>query len=190
MKDGRAQSCLTIALMYLGIVAAIVVAVMMVRLSGRATLPYDSAKTNPIVPPELGVTGAILKDGTSTTYRAPTLDLRREPQAIHDANLPAGPFHGEFLVTFDRGRVQYARLGAEFQGGSLIVMRGDDVLLSDYAGPDEIKLGLTRIPVRLSKRREQIKFIFKSDSDNRVKLRAMWQPEGEDEPRPLPGTGA
>lgn len=180
MSDGVIQSRLAFALMFMGIVAAVVVAIVMVRLSQRAALPYDSAKANPVAPPEFGVVGEIISGGEARPYRAASLDLQIEPGVIHDPSLPDEPFEGRFTVTFDRGRVQYARIGAEFQGGSLIIMRGEEVLLSDYADPERVKMILARIPVQLTRRREQITYIFQTDAQGPAKLKAIWQPEGEE----------
>jgi hypothetical protein len=181
MADARAQTPLSFVLMALGIAIAIIVAVTMVYLSQRATAPFDSAKANPVAPPQFGVTGTIRADGATREYRAAALNLHIEPGVVHDPELPDTPFEGEFTLTFDRGRVQYARIGAEIQGGSLIIMRSGEVLLSDYAAPDAAKLALTRIPIELVRRREQITFIFKTESQGPLKLRAMWQPEGADQ---------
>lgn len=189
MTDSRAQSLSVFMLMALGIIVTMIIAIVMVRLSLRAELPFDTAKANPVAPPEFGVVGIIVENGVEREFRAPTLNLRIEPGVAGAYEWPRGPFEAEFTVTFDRGRVQYAQIGAELEGGSLIVMRGEEVLVSDYAPSNAAKLVLTRVPQHLGRRREQIRFIFRSDGEGQVTLRAVWQPENADQPQPLPSPG-
>ena len=188
MPGDRTTSSLMFMLMAIGIGIAVVIAVAMVQFSQRAELPFDSAKSNPITPPAFGVVGEITVNGIEQAFRASSLNLSAGLSESRDSQIPSVPFEGEFTVTFDRGRVAYARIGAEVQGGSIIVMRGGEVLLSDYATPVEPRIILTRIPVELSKRREQITYIFKSDGAGPTRLRAMWLPEAADQPSPLPGS--
>ena len=74
--------------------------------------------------------GTTLRLGDTRIERSwPVLDLHLESGQAVDEALPAGPFDGEFMVTFRAGG-RRALLGAELQGGSVILMRDDEVLLS------------------------------------------------------------
>jgi hypothetical protein len=89
-------------------------------------------------------------------------------------------------VTFSPGRIHRARIGAVLSGGSLIILRDGEVLLSTYAALQETKSVLTSLPIGPLKRIEKITYDFTRDGSGPATLRALWQPEGVAEPVPLP----
>ena len=164
--------------------AAIVVGLMaMVAGCGRAPSP-------PAPAPAAGPTGSAstavsaTEPGVVVTVRAGGIEIQRslpaasftldEAQSL-DPRLPPGPFEAELLVTFDRGEVRDAYIGAEIRGGGLIVFRDEQMLRSSYAEA-ESKLVMTLEPVILGRPRETLKFVFVAEGPWPVQFRAMWRP--------------
>lgn len=81
-----------------------------------------------------------------------------------------------------------AWIGAQLQGGSLIVTRGEEVLLSDAAEATP-RAASTAQPVLLAAR-ETLRFEFRRAGSGAAALRATWRPETALVDRPLPAVGA
>jgi mono/diheme cytochrome c family protein len=134
------------------------------------------------------VLATIVAGDLTATRTLPTAAFRLEPgQSLH-ASIPPGPFTVTLAVRFDPERERDARFGAQWQGGQLIIRRGDEVLLSDHAG-DEPREAMTTVPVIDLRRHEHIDIELTADPDRAVALRALWQPVGSLVPLPLPAHG-
>jgi hypothetical protein len=136
--------------------------------------------------PQPGVV-ATLEAGAGTIQAVmPVLSFHLEPDESLDPRLPAGTFAGRFTLTFSPGGVRFARLGALLQGGSVIMSRRGEILLSDYAGDEPAEV-LTRQPVFLGSRVQSLTYEFVADAGRASALRALWQPEDSSVALPLPG---
>ncbi len=133
---------------------------------------------------------AILSAGDISVERTlPALAFSLTEHQSLDRRLSPGPFEGEFQVTFNPGPVRRARLGAEVQGGSLLIQRDGKPLLSDYAGA-EARVVMTPETVFLPRRAQTFTYHFRADGNGPTRLRALWLPEGSFRPLALPSGGA
>lgn len=167
--------------------AALTGAIAIVRLNHNEI--QASMQPTPIVTvvlPPLGVTGTMRSDRGTQEVNWTSLDLARTDQSAAEPSIPAGPFEGEFIVTFQPGKVRHALVGALIQGGSIIVMHEGQVLLSDFADASAEKIVLTRLPHWLPLRHEQLTYAFKTDGSGPIRFQPYWQPEGTERPVPLP----
>jgi hypothetical protein len=116
-----------------------------------------------------------------------TLDFALGAGDSIDAEIPPGPFRVEFTAAFVTGKTREAQLGAEFQGGKLIVMHKDRPIISDFAGV-EPRTTITNpgLPNYLEPEWDEITVIFQNDGTRPSRLRALWQPENAERPLPLP----
>ena len=189
MDSESRQPRLHTLIMLLAIAAAIVFALSLVRAAHRSPsrIVAESQSASFAPGPSDGVL-ATLKSGSATETRTyPTLDLTVEPGQSVDAELPPGRFEGEFEVRFRTGSIRRAGIGALLRGGSVIIMRGDEVLASDYADAQKTeKLVMTKTPVGALKKQELIRYLFKADGVGPHVLRAVWQPEDAPAPVALP----
>jgi hypothetical protein len=140
------------------------------------------AQTAPFRP---GVSATLTADGTTIERDFPTLDFELAPGQALDDRLPGGAFEGEFTVRFMAGRVQSARVGALLQGGSVIILREGEVVLSNFIGVQGAVV-LTTIPVSFSRAPQELTYIFRTDGGQPARLQAMWQLVDADAPTPLP----
>jgi mono/diheme cytochrome c family protein len=108
-----------------------------------------------------------------------------QPGQSLDSRVPPGPFRAEFTVPFLPGSTRHAQIGAEFQGGKLIVLRRGQPILSDFAG-DKPRVALSNQPANLLRDQDEITLIFESDGKLPCRVRAIWQPEEALVPLPLP----
>lgn len=128
---------------------------------------------------------AVLTSGDVTIKRnllRPDFTLKENQQL--DALLPPGPAKSIITVTFSSRDVRRAAIGAEIQGGSLVITRDGKNLLSDYAG-SESRVVLTPVQY-LPTRPLTFTFEFSRDSSAPARFRALWLPEGSVVPLPLP----
>ncbi|MHC4947433.1 MAG: hypothetical protein ACYTG1_04125 [Planctomycetota bacterium] len=140
-------------------------------------------------PPRVGVTAALAAGEVTVSRSLPALAFALAEGQTLDPRLPAGPFDAVLDVTFRRGAVRQAWLGAELRGGQLIVRRGDEVLLSDFAG-DERRLVMTTLPVALGRPVQRLTYEFRGRAAGPRALRAMWRPVDAEAALPLPSEGS
>ena len=165
----------------LTLVIAILILLQARRVIDRVPVVIDSAQPDL----QVGVTAHFRSGDKLHHVQLESLNLTLSPGQLPQPNLPAGKWSGEFDITFQPGRVRYARIGARLRGGSVIIMRNNDVVLSDYSG-DEERIVLSNQLLALGFGLQQLKYIFTCDERFDVRLEAMWQPEDKDAPRPLP----
>jgi mono/diheme cytochrome c family protein len=176
--------------MIAAVLATVAVCGLIVRSAPKTVTSTDAGSgAAPVAAPSPGVEAVVTADGITVTRTLAALSLRLEPGQSLDSRLPAGPFEGVFAATFSTGRVRYARLGAWIEGGSLIVRRRDEILVSEFADAAP-RLVMSSQPVFLGSRAQTVTFEFRASGDGPSSLRAMWQPEGSAVPLPLPSDGA
>src|SRR5688500_1228076 len=178
--------------MIIAIVASILFAGLLVRFASfeQSTSASLAAKTSrPKVTSSPGVGAKITAADRVVERSLRSLSFALEPGQSLDAQIPPGPFEAQFTVRFHPGDVQLAAFGAEIQNASIIIKRGDEIVLSDYADADG-KIAMATIPTSLTRRWQTITYIFKSDGTAFTRLRAMWQPVQSTKPIPLPSGGA
>ncbi|MHC5022635.1 MAG: hypothetical protein ACYTGG_01815 [Planctomycetota bacterium] len=195
MKQDEAERPL---LMWSGMVAAcvctLIFSVASVRIileeaeSERSTVAARRAVDSSVGAP-FGVRGRLTAGDVTVERSLPAMSFAVRAGETLDARLPEGPFTATFTVRFRPGTVREARLGADLQGGSLIIRRRGEVLLSTYVG-DERETVLTTVPASMSGRSVEVEFEFTADDSDVHALRALWEPSGSMIPLPLPSTGA
>ncbi|MCZ6445904.1 MAG: hypothetical protein O6758_06940, partial [Planctomycetota bacterium] len=116
------------ALPWFGVAAALVVTVIVVAIIIRSAPvgpPQEASDTRDqlqeAVPAVPGVRAVLTAAGVTVQRRLPAMAFALGDGQTLDARLPPGPFDGEFIVTFHPGAVRRAALGAEIQGGSLMI---------------------------------------------------------------------
>lgn len=175
--------------MFVGLTITIVVGVAILRSAPTGPLEEGNSSwiESQLASPQLVEVKAILTSGNVTIER----DLLKADFALKedqqlDALLASGPTKSKLIVTFSSGAVRRAEIGAEIQGGSLIITRDGKTLLSDYAG-SESRVVLTSIQY-LPARPITFTFEFSRDSSGPARFRALWKPEGSIVPLPLPSS--
>lgn len=137
----------------------------------------------------LGVDAVITAGGQTIRTTWATLDFDVSSASELDPRLPDGPFEGTFTCRFMRESVAAATIGAEFQGGQLMILRDGKSLVSDFADSSEERLVKSVLPEALGAPYQEIVYEFTAKGDGPYRLRALWLPEGESGMRPLPGAG-
>lgn len=171
--------------MLAAVVAALLTGVLIITtttergFTGKAIEPSTAAQT---VKP--GVVARVTAGEATIEREWDALDFVVAAGHTLDPELAAGAFEGEFIVTFAPGKNRHAYIGAIVRSGSLIIMRDEEVLLSDYA-EDEARMLMTRLPIHLPRRHERLVYRFRSDGSRPVQLRALWRPEDAEQPRAL-----
>jgi hypothetical protein len=170
---------------FAAIVVTLIAAIIVMRRAitiTKTTPVFDAPRAESAVKPGVD---AVLKSGAITIEtHFDALNLTLEAGEAPDERLPRGPWEGEFTVVFLPGTVRHARFGARLAGGSIIMMRDDEVILSDYS--DDERIVLAPIPQAIGRAAQRLVFIFKTEGDRPVRLLAMWQPEDASEPQTLP----
>jgi len=184
---------LAVALMTAAVVATIglVAFVLAYGLPGgsRSVVPAPAIALRADLETELGVQARITAGDVTIDRTFPSLNFALHPGQSLDARLPAGPFKAEFAVTFLAGQVREATIGAVFQGGSMILRRGDrPPLLADHAG-HEARTVMTVQPEFFSRQPQIMSFTFESDGTSACRLRAIWKPGDSQVALPLPSAG-
>lgn len=171
---------LIILLMLLAVIGTVVLALLMMR--GLSSDNSSSQRASRLAnsgagPPSqsAGIIARITAGDTHVERRLPTMAFALQPNQSLDARIPPGPFRAEFTVPFATAGVRQALLGAEFQGGKMIMLRNGEPILSDYAG-ERPRTALTNQPVSLLVDQDQITIIFESAGKMPCRLRALWQP--------------
>ena len=169
----------------IAIAVTLVIAVIILRKAREVTdhVPVVVASDRPAL--KAGVEAELRANGKVMHATLETLDLTLGPGQPPDAQLTGGKWEGRFAVTFTPGAVRLARIGARLRGGSMIIMRNNNVVLSDYAG-DEERTVLATVPLSLGRGMQQLTYIFNSDGRFDVRLQPLWQPEDAADPQPLP----
>ena len=134
-----------------------------------------------------GVVATITAGDLRIERSLPTLDFALGAGESLDADIPPGPFRVEFNAAFVTGQTREAQLGAEFQGGKLIIMHKGRPIISDFAGVGP-RTALTNpgLPNLLQPDWDEITVIFQNDGTRPCRLRALWQPEEAEQPLALP----
>ncbi len=173
--------------------AALATLVGVVLVVSRAPLkdprePSMTADIEPARAPVAGVRAVIRTAEVAVERRMASLAFAVDRGQTLDARLPAGPFDGEFSVTFAPGPVRRAVLGAEIEGGTLVIERQGQVLASGEAGDAvrRVTTGTVFLPGRLN----TFTYRFSRSSDRPARLRALWQPENATYAVELPSGGA
>jgi hypothetical protein len=170
-------------LMLLAVAVSIVATLWIVR--AATVRPADPVGAFDPPPPE-GVEVRLWSGEVEVRERWNVLAITlEEGQAIH-STLPPSGFDAEMLVRFRPGATRYARVGAVLQGGSLIIMRDRQVVLSDHADSSAPRTVLSQVPLSMFRSQEELLYIFRRDGTGEMALAAVWQPEGASAPRPLP----
>ncbi|MCZ6612281.1 MAG: hypothetical protein O6941_06570, partial [Planctomycetota bacterium] len=167
------------------IVIAIIIRSAPVAPGQRASGTRDQSQD--AVPAIPGVRAILTAAGETVQRRLPAMAFALCDGQTLDARLPPGPFDGEFIVTFHPGAVRRAALGAEIQGGSLMIQRKGMVLASDYAG-DKPRVLMTDT-VFLPSRLVTFTYRFRRDGGGPTRLRALWQPQDSTVAVALPSDG-
>ena len=179
---------------WFGVAAALAVTVIVVAIIIRSAPvgpPQEASGTRdqlqdaaPAVP---GVRAILTAAGVTVQRRLPAMAFALGDGQTLDAQLPPGPFDGEFIVTFHPGAVRRAALGAAIQGGSLMIQRKGKVLASDYAS-DKPRVLMTDT-VFLPSRLVTFTYRFRRDGGGPTRLRALWQPQDSAVAVALPSGG-
>jgi hypothetical protein len=168
--------------LWLAIVAAIggtivFACVMVGTLTNRSQRPMriavadaDAALAEP------GIRATFSAGGVTVTRTLSELSLALGPGEPPDPELPPGTFAAIVAVTFMPAQAPTAAIGAEIQGGSLIISLDGEPQASDYAGPELRRVMSRQIPLRM--RPYTANYTFRSESGVPVRLRALWQPDG------------
>jgi hypothetical protein len=179
-----------LALMALALLATVLVAVVAVQqlptIEFGTGLPETGSDPAALTP---GVHATITVAGRTIEKTMSRLDIRLENGESVDEELPAGPFDATFVVVFTPGQARQAYVGAEIQGGQLIVRRNDRILLSDFAGR-ESRRAMSPFPISLAARQQEIVYEFSATGDGPYTIRALWRSMEWLEPRPLFNGGA
>lgn len=177
-------------LLVVGSVATIVLVLIVVQAAPRGDLRQRTeARLKAHTVPMPGVVARLTSGQTTIERTLPAMAFAVAPDQSLDARIPAGPFEGRFTATFKRGTVRQAYIGARIRGGSLIISRNGEVVLSDYAD-EEPRLVMTPQPLSLGRATQQFIYEFRSEGTTDAALRAMWQPVSSDVPLPLLCQGA
>lgn len=163
----------------------------MPRHQGHSRTVRPDAGTTTRAPPA-GVHVELTAGDVEIERTLPRLAFRLEPGETLDARLAPGPFTAVFEVAFHPGRVAQAAVGAQLLGGQLIVRRGDDILLSAYAGdePQEVWPTVDVPPLRFGGGTATLTFEFTATGAGPHALRPLWQPVDSLVSFPLPSAGA
>lgn len=169
----------------------LVVGVVVIRQAPVAALQStdDTASSEPLPNPVAGVRVIMSAGDQSFVRTLPALAFGLSGDQSLDSRVAPGPFHADFEVTFHPGSVRRATVGAELQGGSLMILRRDEVLLADHAGA-EPRLVMTPEPLFLPGRLQTLTYRFRADEGPMTRLRGLWQPEDSQVPLALPSAGA
>lgn len=154
--------------------------------------PYDPNPPETLGPKPIadtGVDAAVTAGDQRITKAWEDLDFTLTAGESLDDALPAGPFTATFNVRFEVQRRREARIGAEHYGGTLLVRRGEEVLVSDYADPPEDPADGGRLALSdyetFTPGVHSIEYRFERDGDSPARLRAIWQPIDAREPSGL-----
>ncbi len=193
--SGQSQSVGLWFFMGGAVFAALAMAVLLVRgmPNNKKAAPVQHATANQSLQqtaPTPGVHARITVGDVTVERTLPSMSFALTPDQSLDARLPAGAFEGEFTVTFHPGNVREGWLGAEIQGGSVIIMQKDRPPLGEGVAGAEPQVVMSRDVIRFSRRGEQVTYLFRSDGTNTARLRAVWRPIESQVPLPLPSAGA
>jgi hypothetical protein len=165
----------------------LIIAALIVRLGLRHVPDRAAPQSQPLTDllTQLGAEVTITAAGKSIATRWPAVVIERNDGERIDPNLSAGGEEVYINYRFEKGRVEQAYLGAELQGGSLMILREGKVLLSTYAGERPITR-LTQTPIGLGLATQELEFIFQRDGESAMRLRAVWKPIDADQISALP----
>jgi mono/diheme cytochrome c family protein len=175
-------------LMAFAVVITLILAGVLLRLGDserRVSASHANKSSDKTLQSKHGVTARIVAGGIVVERAFPALSFAIGVGQSLDSRLPAGAFDAEFTVRFQPGDVSLAYLGAEIENASIIIKRGEEIILSDFAGPGG-KIALANLPTSLTRRTQQLTYIIKSDGSAPLRLRAMWRPADSDAALPLP----
>lgn len=159
-------------------IAAVIVFFQLTSSIRQAVLPHNPnpEQERPSSPtPGISLVVRVGEITVARTLAMPTFGL--ESGQSMDFHIPPGPFEADIEIAFRPGSVREAYIGAEIAGGSVIIMRDDEVLQSGF-GPQEGTRVMTNLPVALTRSVERITYMFRSDDAGPVRFRAIWQPFG------------
>jgi hypothetical protein len=161
-------------------------AAIMLAPTTRSLRARDSLSPPTTRPAALGVIARVTAGGKSVELSMPELNFTVSPDQSLDPGLPPGPFDGRFEATFMPNQAPTATIGAEVQGGQIIIKLAGAVLASEASEGTDVRRVMSR-PIPFRMRPYTVSYEFRSYGRGPARLRALWQPEDVDMPLQLPG---
>lgn len=181
-------SRLAVAGMMIAIVGTLLfaVAAMKIAPTARSLRARDSLAPPTTRLAALGVVARVSAGGKTVELTMPELNFTISPDQSLDLGLPPGPFEGRFEATFMPAQAPTAAIGAEVQGGRVIIKLDGSVIASEAPEGADVRRVMSR-PIPFRMRPYTVSYEFRSYGRGPARLRALWQPEDVDMPQQLPG---
>lgn len=181
-------SRLAVAGMMIAIVGTLLfaAAAIMMAPTTRSLRARDHLSPPTTRPATLGVVARVTAGGQTVEFSMHELNFAISPDQSLDPRLPPGQFEGRFEATFMPAQAPTASIGAEVQGGQIIIKLDGNAIAHEAPEGADVRRVMSR-PIPFRMRPHTVSYEFRSYGRGPVRLRALWQPEDIDMPQQLPG---